>query len=375
MSTWAPRSSSLALSIVLHALLLFALRSTQVVQPSFIDLSKPMPVKILPARPPRRHPAAKAVPPPRAAAPQPPPQAPPALPEPEAAKPEPPPPPPPKAIPLPEQQIVSPSESGQEVPPPDTRFLSDRDSTVPEQKMKRGEPAAGTGEDSAPQPRPARRAERPPPKAGQENGRPRQLAAVPRLDQLLPNALQLAGEGYGEPQPAKPQPEAEQAERRHARLGTGTAWLPSPGNGGTMDFLPDVREGDITLLNTKAERFAPFVRRVALRVFQNLMISMRRDLTRAAITAQEEVAMNALMSKGGDLVSMDITERSASVSLGTDRKLQQACLDGFFDRNPPPGAEGADGNYHFVLRTEVVSIADQSGRRIGYQVTFQAGLL
>jgi hypothetical protein len=35
-----------------------------------------------------------------------------------------------------------------------------------------------------------------------------------------------------------------------------------------------------TMLNTKADRFAPFVRRVGTRVFQNLLIFQRRDLGR-----------------------------------------------------------------------------------------------
>jgi hypothetical protein len=35
------------------------------------------------------------------------------------------------------------------------------------------------------------------------------------------------------------------------------AFAPPGGRRGTMDFLPDVREGDVTLLNTKAELFAP----------------------------------------------------------------------------------------------------------------------
>ena len=52
------------------------------------------------------------------------------------------------------------------------------------------------------------------------------------------------------------------------------------------------------------------------------------------------------MSPQGELI--DAGDRALrATSLGTDRLLQQACMDGFFDRNPPPGAETADGNIHF----------------------------
>lgn len=366
MREWAPRSGAFLISLLLHTLALVFLQMRRL--PS-LDLPEaaPLPVKLLeraapriarpipaPARP------KPAVPPPQAA-PQP-------EPEPERAAE----PPPERKIPLPEQQIVAPPDAGKEESPPDTRFLSDRDNVVEKQTVKRGEPRPG--EDG-------KRAEAPAEKVGERKSRRddvrepgRQLASLPRLEQLLPSAVQIAREGYGQAEP-----EAEAAEHESSpktdRLRSGQVWLPRTEITGTLDFLPDVQPGDITLLNTKAERFAPFVRRVALRVFQNLLISLRRQISSVRHSTEEAVTMEAIMSPAGDLVSTNVTQRSARVALASDHLLQQACFDGFFDRNPPPGAESADGQIHFLLRTHVVSIVDSSGQRFGYRISFEAGLL
>jgi len=339
-----------------------------------VDTRDLLPVSIVEPKP------KPAPPPPAPQAAPPEPVAPP--PESALAEPEPPPPPPQEeppeqAIPLPEQQIVSPSEAGEEIPPPeDTRLLSDRDNVVEEQMVRRGEPAQQVGEE-ADEPEPAEPdAEPEAPEKGdpEAGGGNQQLAALPKLDDLLPSALQLAGEGYGVA-PGKPGVEEQEAKkedsppRRFENI-----WLPTSKEIGTLDFLPDVREGDITLLNTKAELFAPFVRRVAVRVFQNLLILLRRELPHLTGTAEETVTMEAVMTKAGDLASMTIKERSSDLAVGSGRMLQQACRQGFFDRNPPAGAESDDGQIHFLLRTHVLAIGDGRGVRYGYRIAFQAGL-
>lgn len=368
-SLWTRRAGAFVASLCLHVLALLLLQSEQLPRMDLVDSRDLLSVSIV--EPPKPKPVA---PPPvqKAPAPQPVPQAPesePAevepAPEPEPAKQ-----PPAQAIPLPEQQIVSPPDAGEEVPPPpDTRLLSDRDNTVAEQMVRRGEPAQREGDEAA-EPEP------PAPAAAAKNegddGGNQRLAALPNLDRLLPNALQLAEEGYGEA-PGKQAAEEEAKEERRPRR-FDNVWLPTSKDIGTLDYLPDVREGDITLLNTKAELFAPFVRRVAVRVFQNLLILLRRELPNLAGTAEETVTMEAVMTRAGDLASMTIKERSSDLSVGSGRMLQQACRQGFFDRNPPAGAESDDGQIHFLLRTHVLAIGDGRGVRFGYRVAFQAGL-
>lgn len=356
MQPRARRATSVALSIALHALLLLWVATIAVSVPE-IQPSGAMPVRII-------EPRAR----PKAPAPKPPPQQVAKAPPPEPAKPEIPPPEPPpkqepeKKIPLPEQIVQQPDAGKNEVPP-DTRFKSERDTTVEKQQVKRGEPKPG---ESQPEAKPVAKpappkppAPRPQPARNTSPGREtQQLAKLPTIDRLLPNAVRLAQEGYGQP-PEVVQDVPEERPRRPLTGGNDGLFIPS-GPVGTLDYLPDVREGDITLLNTKAEVFAPFVRRVAIRVFQNFWISLKKDLT-APIAAQEQVEAEAVMDPRGEMIGFTITNRSSRVTLGSDRRLQQACNVGFFDRNPPPGARWEDGNIHFILSTEIQMLGPQGG--------------
>jgi len=293
----------------------------------------------------------------------------------------------PSTVVLPNKQIVSPPDAGEEKPPPETRLLSDRDNTVKEQMVKRGEPAPGpVAPPRAPKPsvdngRAEARAEsaarggRPPGAEARASKPAAPVDNAPGLDQLLPNVQDMVREGFGRQEGSGEQQlaSARSVERPDLLKYGGDGW--QSGSRGTLDLLPDVREGDITMLNTKAEIFAPFVRRVALRVFQNLVISLRHDLSRATSLTQEFVTVEAVMNRKGDMVSLQIKDRSATSTLGTDHNLQQACYHGFFDRNPPSGAEGPDGNIHFIFNTEVAAMADPRGMAVGYRALFQAGLL
>ena len=143
-----------------------------------------------------------------------------------------------------------------------------------------------------------------------------------------------------------------------------------------MDFLPAVREGDITMLNNKAEQFAPFVRRVAMRVFENFWMTLRRSVgTGFAESVQEYAVIEAVMDKEGRLVSISLKDRSGSISVATDRNLQNACREGFFDRAPPSGAEANDGKIHFIFQAQVQLFVDpRSGGPTG-GVLMSVGLL
>ncbi len=347
MHEWAPRSGAVLLSLLLHGWALLLMYTWTLTQPG---QTGPLifPVTVLAPKQPAGHATM-----------------------PESA----PEPPPPAEIPLPEQQIVSPPEAGTNQPPPETRFLSDRDVSVAEQMVRRGEPASGgegslegdlLQQESKEEAGQHRETGEPPPAV------PPLLASLPGLEQLLPSAVELAGDGYGRESQAS-EPTTETKKRDPGRRSP-DAWLPVSSLPGTLDYLPGVRPGDITLLNTKADVFAPFVRRVALRVFQNLLISLQRELASTQATARESVEAEAIMDPRGDMLSLRITQRSSDVSLGTDRKLREACSQAFFDRNPPPGAEAQDGNIHFVLRIHVAAVS-HGGERYGYRVAFEAGLL
>ncbi len=363
MSDPSRLSWALVLSMLLHGLLLSLL---PLIQRAHIEFPRPaelLDVDVLPL------PKPAAPPPPLGAAPVPVAPAPP-------------------AIPLPKQQIVSPPDQGEEKEPENARFLSDRNNTVKEEQIHRGEPLPGDPDavhKAPPQPvaksnpeRSQPERERPERAHAAEPERARsnqQLAALPKLDQLLPSAGDLIREGMVPSEAAPPTPAVEQASKqRDDLLSHGDPWR-GRGRGGSMDFLPAIREGDVTLLNTKAEQFAPFVRRVALRVFGDFIMLLRRSYASGEVGAEEQVTVEAIMDKSGHLVSLTTKERSVTSALATDRSLQSALRDGFFDRNPPPGAESNDGNIHFMFMARVVAAADASGHRVPTWALLGTGLL
>ena len=368
----ARRATSVALSIALHALLLLWVATVAVTVPQ-IEQSGAMPVRIIeprarpkmpPPKPPQQVAKAAPAPPPEEAKPE--------LPQPEPPKP----PEPERKIPLPEQIVQQPDEGKNEVPP-DTRFKSDRDTKVEKEQVKRGEPKPGESQPEAkPVAKPAPKKPPAPPapprparNAPQPGRQPQRVAKLPSLDRLLPNAVRLAQEGYGQP-PEVVQDVPDQRPNRSLSSGNDGLFIPT-GPVGTLDYLPDVREGDITLLNTKAEVFAPFVRRVAVRVFQNFWISLKKELTSAPLTAEEQIEAEAVMDARGEMIAFTITRRSSRITLASDRRLQQACNVAFFDRNPPPGARWEDGNIHFLFATAIQSAG---GPQAAFWVQLAAGL-
>ncbi len=399
MASWRARGGAATLSIFLHAALLWMIASWNVAEPGSDEA--PIDRVVVSLAPPR----AAQQPPPRAAQPAPPPPAPPpnaveaVAPAPQAEPPvpeSPPEPPPPEVeIPLPAQQIVTMPNRGEERPPTDTRFLSDRDNVVDEQSVRRGEPAPSRdldGDDvAAADPDsdlvepdldratteiapadgdPARQSEA---DSGRAAGGALAARALPNLERLMPNALALAAQQAKNDAVAKAEPAG--APARQARRQRAVAWEPSTALRGTLDHLPDVRPGNVTLLNTKAEVFAPFVRRVMLRVFQNMMIMLRHSAGSMRPGADEQIEAEAIMSPAGDMIGLRFIQRSTSMSIGLDRMLAEACNEAFFDRNPPPGAAAADGNIHFVMRTVVQTYPAPGTRGVALSGMFGVGLL
>ncbi len=384
--TWA-----LILSLLLHGILLSLLTILRgaplnFATPKFVD------VDVLP------------LPAPKPAAPPPPPAAPPA---PQAQ------PAPPAPKPIERPQIVSPPDAGEEKEPENTRLLSDRNNRVQQEQIKRGEPlpADPDAKPKPPQPvaeeKPAPPAPKPqaqaaakppgapapkaPARAAENAGRraappPEQLAALPRIDQLLPSAGELIRQGVIKPEDSQaaesgsdggaqpPAGDQQASVQRNDLLRHGDPWR--KGSGGSMDFLPAVRDGDITMLNTKADQFAPFVRRVAVRVFETFWIQLRRSIGRGMMDSIEEGAVvEAVMDREGHLIEFKTKERSFNAALDTDRTLQSSVQQAFFDRNPPSGAEANDGKIHFLFQVKVALIADPARGVVGYRALMGAGLL
>ena len=125
-------------------------------------------------------------------------------------------------------------------------------------------------------------------------------------------------------------------------------------------------------MNTKAHRFAPFVRRVAQRVFQHLVISQRRNLQLDdVIAARDWVTIEAKLTVDGELTGLVLRSRSGSYSI--DESLLNACQQGAWDQNPPSEAQAEDGFIHFIFRSEIDAQYDELGLK-GVVTFLQVGL-
>jgi hypothetical protein len=70
---------------------------------------------------------------------------------------------------------------------------------------------------------------------------------------------------------------------------------------------------------------------------------------------REYAVVEAVMNKRGELVNARLVERETNTQMTVYKQLLTAARpDVFFDANPPPGAEAADGNIHFVLLVDLM---------------------
>jgi len=183
--------------------------------------------------------------------------------------------------------------------------------------------------------------------------------ALPGLDALLPPAAEvLADAGPAAGAGARRDAGGRTEGRDDPRRDLVSAPPPKPGffggPRGTFDSLPGVAQGSLTMLNTKADRFAPFVRRVGTRVFQNLLIFQRQNLgINDILAAHEPVTVRCLLDPEGHL--KDITVEDRSGSLAVDQTLLDALRQAAFDSNPPRSAANANGDYEFVFVSQIAA--------------------
>jgi hypothetical protein len=368
----------LALSLLLHLflLLLFLIRASFLPQPA----ATPFEVRIVQPQ----EPAAAAKPGADARL---------------AEKPQPPA-PPEQPIPLPKNQIVSPPDSPEQEPDHQTRLFSDRNSRALEEMIKPGQPAPAAkppeqrakAEESkkpaAPEKRQATKAR------GDARGNDHGTAlakAEPRGAEASPQAAPKLGlsDLFVRPSELARDPSLRKGEsgddeateaggrRDLASLSRPDLWA-DPGQRGTPDYLPDVRLGDFTMLNTKADRFAPFVRRVGLRVFQSFSMEFKQMIFAGTVPqGRDNVEVEAVMSRDGRRLEVYLKQRSGNLS--SDRVLLGSLNDHiFFDQNPPAQAVAEDGLIHFVfaLNASVWYGHDENGRlQPGAHWILGAGLL
>lgn len=141
-------------------------------------------------------------------------------------------------------------------------------------------------------------------------------------------------------------------------LGSGARFL---GKSGSADHLPHLPDGDITLLNAKADQFAVFVRRVAIQVFSQIRQAGWESLRYPDVQQIKGFStVRAVLSADGKLMTVRLEGPSGSSRF--DTILIGAARAGSADPHPPPGAVAADGNIHFIFKAKTWSRITPGGR-------------
>ncbi len=243
-------------------------------------------------------------------------------------------------------QIVTPPDQALEEKPLDTSpLVSDRDFKVERESIKRGD-APNAGPDTRPHSKPQRES---PPKSV---GKTQEQTPPPVLKQLTLDEDTLREKFAEKPQPTDKAPNSKTTDIASYQAfsrpsGSGASVF---GTDGSSDYLPYLPDGDLTLLNAKAEKFAVFVRRVALQVFSNLRQSGWDQLTASNIRSIVNYAtITAVLSPQGKLLKVTIEDGSGSPLF--DSVVEQSVRKGAVDPNPPAPAVAPDGNIHFIFKS------------------------
>ncbi len=130
---------------------------------------------------------------------------------------------------------------------------------------------------------------------------------------------------------------------------------------GSLDYLPAIPDGDVTLLNTKADFFATFVRRVALNVFSGIKKRNWQKLSSREISKLNDfVTVRAKMSPKGKIISADIVVSSGITAF--DNLVQESVVMNGFDKNPPIEAISTiDGNIEFIFKARTWTRSNGQG--------------
>jgi TonB family protein len=270
-------------------------------------------------------------------------------------------------------QIVSPSQQPATDPPDNAQRLSDTNSRTEVEKIRRGDgggiPGQGTSQPKAQtqqqerkpaenntthsqqkQPQPKEPAKEEPPAALSKQ--PLQKKEVLVKDLTLDRSTLDAKFGSQATRPpttkspSSPSQSLSEYQAFSRPPGTGAAFL---GTAGISDHLPNLPDGDITLLNAKANIYASFVRRVAIQVFTQLRAQGWERLSAQQIRQLQGFAtIEAVLSQDGKFIRAQLLDSSGSDAF--DSVLNLSVTNGARDPNPPPGALAKDGLIHFIFK-------------------------
>jgi hypothetical protein len=267
-------------------------------------------------------------------------------------------------------QIVSPSQQPPTLPPENATKLSDKDSRTEVEKIQRGDgggvpgdrsQSANKQQESPKNPTTPKESQpKPPPKDPSRDTAPRpeepkhhSSKKELNLKDLTLDQSTLAMKFGTTPKPAAQAKSSQSAAQSISEYqafsrppGSGAAFL---GTAGISDHLPNLPDGDITLLNAKANIYASFVRRVAVQVFTQLRSQGWERLSGQQIRQLSGFStIEAILSPDGKFIRAQLLESSGSDAF--DSVVNLSVTNGARDPNPPPGALAKDGLIHFIFK-------------------------
>jgi TonB family protein len=250
------------------------------------------------------------------------------------------------------RQIVTTPDNHEETETPleNTRLLAEKNFAAKQEKIRHGD--APNAEPNARKSLAAKQAS-----PERRESKPQKQEAPTKLKQLSLDRDTLLNEFSLPAHPDSKQAESENSSSTLARreyqafsrpAGSGAAFL---GMNGIPDYLPNLPDGDITMLNTKANLFAVFVRRVATQVFAQLRSNGWESLRAGDIQQIGSfVTVRAILSPAGKLLKVELLEPSGSPKF--DETVRRAAELGARDPNPPKAAAAEDGNIHFIFQSK-----------------------
>lgn len=283
------------------------------------------------------------------------------------------------------RQIVSPSRSPESETAPETNRLSEKNTAVERETLRRGLPAKAQQGKKAPPSRQPEENRAPAVSPAKPEPRKNSEAVSKEKPTLrLSDATVLSTVG------TVPLPQSsnrkqtlndriEEVRRSQATesakpFSKFTSSGPFTGPDGVPDHLPEIPDGDITMLNSKAFAFAVFVRRVAYKVFGEFRQRSWETLPATEIRRASGTAMVlAVLNPQGELIKAELLDSSGSKSF--DQVLRGAAQAGAWDRNPPPGAAAEDGNIHFLFKARSWVRPGPDGLRQQRWILLGTGLL
>ncbi len=249
---------------------------------------------------------------------------------------------------VPTKSYVSPSKTlKEEIPKIDTPFLSDKNTSTELEQIKRGVEGSISPPIKKSKPQAPIKKESKTTPSVSKNTTGKSIGKNLFIDPNKEILSELSKENLLSKADKNKTKKEESAESNESLISS----MAALGSGGSSDFLPGIPDGDITMLNAKADRFAVFVRRVALQVFSALKQSNWIDHPQLNGGFQTDgVTIRAILTADGELIKAEIITPSGLAIF--DSTVLTSVRKGAWDKNPPKEALAKDGNVRFIFQSK-----------------------